>query len=578
MGPITEHHLMLFLIQFALLLGTCKLAGYLFEKMKQSSVTAELMVGIILGPAILGRVAPNLHAALFPSDQIQRSMLETVAWVGNFFLLMETGLEVNFSRIWKQKTQALKISMADLVIPVLIGFIPMYFLPAKYMVMPDQRILFALFMAAIMTISALSVAIRGLKDMNILKSDLGFLIISALTINDIVGWVFFTIILGMFAYGALEIGYVAQLVLLTVGFTALSLILLRKWVDKAVTLVHTRTDESAGMKVTLIILIGAVFGAITLGIGIHALFGFFIAGVVVGEANHVRERDRFVLNRLVYSIFVPIFFANIGLHIDFFANFDWFLTMVLLVVGMLARWVGALAGSYWSKQPKSDIMTIAISHTPGGDMHIVVGLLAYSLGLLTPQVLVAIIASAIFSTVIFGPWLSWAVNRMRKHGFRLVFGEYGVISGYVGEDQHKALETISQLASHSTGLTGDTILHGILQREEQISTAMGRGLAIPHARLSGLDDAHVFVMTAPEGVAWDSPDGKPVRLIIALLVPEGHPEVQIQLLSSLATAFQNRSLVGELVSIKDPHEIQDRIGRELTACTKCQLLGNSKKH
>lgn len=100
MGPISEHHLMLFLIQFALLLGICKVVGYIFEKLKQSSVTAELLVGIMLGPAILGKLAPGVHAYLFPNDAIQRSMLETIAWFGNFFLLMETGLEINFSRVW----------------------------------------------------------------------------------------------------------------------------------------------------------------------------------------------------------------------------------------------------------------------------------------------------------------------------------------------------------------------------------------------------------------------------------------------------------------------------------------------
>ncbi|MEJ1730885.1 cation:proton antiporter, partial [Escherichia coli] len=89
-------------------------------------------------------------------------------------------------------------------------FIPIYFLPERYLADPSQRVLFALFIAAIMTISALPVAIRGLRDLNILKTDVGFLILSALTINDIAGWVIFTIILGLFAHGSLEIGFVAR--------------------------------------------------------------------------------------------------------------------------------------------------------------------------------------------------------------------------------------------------------------------------------------------------------------------------------------------------------------------------------
>ncbi|MDZ4122187.1 MAG: cation:proton antiporter, partial [Candidatus Cloacimonadaceae bacterium] len=286
MGPITEHHLMLFLIQFALLLGACKVAGFIFEKLKQSTVTAELLVGIVLGPAILGKFAPDIHRMFFPDNYVQRSMLETIAWFGNFFLLLETGLEINFSRIWQQRGDAVKLSTADLIIPIIISFFPIYFLPERYLLDPSQRLMFALFIAAIMTISALPVAIRGMKDLNILKTDVGFLIISALTMNDIVGWVYFTIILGIFAHGAIELGFIVKLVFLTIAFTLLSLTLLKHLVDKAMTFIHVKLGAETGYKTTFIVIVGMLFGAITLRIGIHSLFGFFLAGIVLGEAKH----------------------------------------------------------------------------------------------------------------------------------------------------------------------------------------------------------------------------------------------------------------------------------------------------
>ncbi|MCD8479838.1 MAG: cation:proton antiporter [Candidatus Cloacimonetes bacterium] len=164
--------------------------GYFFLRMKQSSVTAEILVGIILGPAILGKFAPAIHSYIFPDDAIQRSMLETIAWFGNFFLLMEAGLEINFSRVWQQRGDALKLSAVDLVLPIILCFGPIYLLPSHYLVDPSHRLMFALFVAAVMTISALPVAIRVMRDLNILKTDVGFLILSALTINDIAGWCF----------------------------------------------------------------------------------------------------------------------------------------------------------------------------------------------------------------------------------------------------------------------------------------------------------------------------------------------------------------------------------------------------
>jgi len=571
MGPITEHNLTLFLIQFGLLLGVCKLVGYLFERMKQSSVTAELLVGVLLGPTILGRVAPGIHASLFPDDLVQRSMLETIAWVGNFFLLMETGLEVNFSRIWRQKTQALKISFADLIIPVLISFLPMYFLPDRYLNAPGQRLLFALFMSTIMTISALPVAIRGLRDMNILKTDVGFLIISALTINDIVGWVFFTIILGMFAHGSVELGYIGQLILLTVGFTVLSLTLVKHLVDRSVSFLHRKVDNASGLKITFIILLGVLFGALTLRIGIHALFGFFIAGVVLGEATHITEKDRFVVNRLVYSIFVPIFFASIGLHLDFFANFDPGLTILILVVGVFGRLFGAWVGAVWSKQDKSNILTIAISHTPGGQMHIVVAMLAFSLNLINTQVLVAIISSAVLSTIIFGPWLSYAVNKIRSQMFGVSFKPSFVLIDSVISDKDIVISRLINLASTDLGIESAVISKEVFVREEQMSTALGKGIAVPHARLADVGQASVYAMVTPRGVEWDSPDGDPVFLAFLLITPQNNPKAQIQILQNLASGFRSKDRLDDILNQLEEGNAFAQIKSTLVSCSQCQL-------
>jgi Kef-type K+ transport system membrane component KefB/mannitol/fructose-specific phosphotransferase system IIA component (Ntr-type) len=498
-------------------------------------------------------------------------MLEALAWFGNFFLLMETGLEINFARVWQQRGDAVKLSFADLVLPILLCFLPIYFLPERYLTDPSQRVLFALFIAAIMTISALPVAIRGLRDLNILKTDVGFLILSALTINDIAGWVIFTIILGLFAHGSLELGFVAKLVLMTLAFTAISLTLMRRLVDKAMTFIHKRMGESSGLKITFIMVVGAIFGAATLQIGIHSLFGFFIAGTILGEASHISEKDRFVVNRLVYSVFVPIFFANIGLHLDFIANFDWFLVLVISAIGIGARFVAAYIGSKWSGQDKSNLLVIAISHTPGGQMHIVVGMLAYSSGLISETVLVSIIASAIISTIVFGPWLSQAVRKLKKSIFDIVFSEDDVFVDSESSTRDEMLHHMSAIVAKKTKLSRDTIYHEIKLREEQMSTAMGRSIAIPHARLEGLDKSYVFAFHTRQGLEWDSPDGNLVRFVSLVITPKESPNAQLQILQSLAGAMHDRDKARNLVTSRDRRYIWATIRSELNACQQCSV-------
>lgn len=572
MGPITEHHLMLFLIQFAMLLGACKVVGYFFEKLKQSTVTAELLVGIVLGPAILGRFAPDVHHLFFPDNYIQRSMLETIAWFGNFFLLLETGLEINFSRIWNQRGDAVKLTIADLIIPILISFLPIYFLPSEYLLDPSQRVIFALFIAAIMTISALPVAIRGMRDLNILKTDVGFLIISALTMNDIVGWVFFTIILGIFAHGSIEIGFILKLVMLTIAFTVLSLTVFKRLVDKAMTFIHEKLGAETGYKTTFIVLVGMLFGAITLKIGIHSLFGFFLAGIVLGEAKHVTEQDRHVVNRMVYSIFVPIFFANIGLHLNFIENFDWLLVFIMSVVGISARFAAAYIGSSWAKQDRVNLTTIAICHSPGGTMHIVVGMLAYSSGLISEKVFVSIIAAAIVSTIIFGPWLSWAVRRMHKDKIRFLFDREAVLLDDKSFTMEDVLHLMSKSIAKKTKLKPAELYQEIHKREEQMSTALGRGIAIPHARIEHLEHSLLLLVKTKHGIEWDSPDGSLVQLAFLILTPKDHPKAQLQILQTISIAMRNPKTASALHHYEDPKKLWSVIRTELINCSQCLIL------
>lgn len=90
-------------------------------------MTAEIIVGLVFGPTILGRFFPTLHQFIFPIDPIQQGMLDTVAWLGVLFLLLETGLEIDFSSAWRQRGDALKIALSDIIIPMIIAFVPCFF-------------------------------------------------------------------------------------------------------------------------------------------------------------------------------------------------------------------------------------------------------------------------------------------------------------------------------------------------------------------------------------------------------------------------------------------------------------------
>ncbi|MEK6714823.1 MAG: cation:proton antiporter [Candidatus Omnitrophota bacterium] len=317
MHYFTEQNIFIFLVQVFLLLGLARAVGELFRRFRQPALTGEILVGIILGPTIFGRFLPNLYQVVFPQDITQQNMLETVIWLGLLFFLLETGLKMDFSSAWRHRGKALTIAVSDIIVPMALGFFASLLLPEQYLVNPEQRIVFAFFMATAMTISAMPTAIRALSDLDLVKTDLGFLIMSALSVNEIIGWVVFAFILH-FLNPSLNLE-ASKIFLNFCGISAIIVFCLtigRRFSDFAISKIREYALIEPASSLTFISLLGFLCGAVFQKIGVNALMGFFIAGIMAGEAKALSERTRQVISQMVYAIFIPLFFAGIGLKAD----------------------------------------------------------------------------------------------------------------------------------------------------------------------------------------------------------------------------------------------------------------------
>ncbi len=559
-----EHHIYIFLIQLLLLLGLARGLGEVFRRWHQPPLTAEILVGILLGPTILGRYFPEFFGWLFPIDPIQVSMLETVAWLGVLFLLLETGLEIDFASAWRQRGAALKIALADIVIPMAIAFVPFLFLPDRYLADPNQRLLFAIFMATVLTISALPIAARALHDLHLTKTDLGFLLMSALSVNDIIGWLIFSLVLSFFLHADLEIGRTMFVVLGTIGFTALCLTLGRSLTNRAMSKIHDWELPQPASSLTFICLLGLLCGAITQRIGIHALFGFFLAGIMAGGAKALSERTRQVISQMVYAIFVPVFFASIGLKVDFLTNFNLFLVLLVTVVGVGGRYFGAWVGVTLTKLPRANRATIAIAHTPGGAMEIVVGVLALEYGLISEPIFVAIVFGAIFSSVLLGPWLKASLLKRREISLLEFFSSRGMVENLSTTDRDTAIRELCEKAAEQPNLPPPaTLAKAVLEREYAMGTAVEKGIALPHARLEGLLKPIIVFGRATQGIDWDSPDGLPTQLIFLILTPMDDDDIQVQTLAHLIRSLHRDEVRQHLLDATDRDAVWSILRNEL---------------
>ena len=282
--------------------------------------------------------------------------------------------------------------------------------------------------------------------------------------------------------------------------------------------------------------LGLLWGAVTQWVGLTALLGFFVAGIMAGESHALSERTRQVLSQMVHAIFVPLYFAGIGLHIDFLANFDPLLVVFVSVVSIVGKYLGAWLGA--GSLSRDDRTSVAIAFTPSGVTGIVVAGVALEHGILSTPVFVAIVFSTLVSSLAVGPWLTWSIRRRREVNILEFVPRRALIPELRGSERFDAVAELCQAVAEQAGTPdAETLLEAVRQREQLMGTGTGHEIAIPHARLAALQRPVLTLGRSVAGIEWDAPDGLPVHLVFLLLTPEREEGLQLQILAALAQAM-----------------------------------------
>lgn len=408
MHYLDESHLQLFLVQLSLLLAVARTLGVACQRIKIPALAGEILTGVILGPTLLGRIDPALQQALFPQEIIQAAMLDTVSWLGVFFLLLSVGFEVDVSRaVFRQGKAALSVGIVGVLVPLAVGASVFWFLDASYHGPQATRVGFTLFLAVAASITAISVIARVLRDLEIVKTDLGTLILSACAVNDVFGWILFTFVIALATGGSMDPLRALLALGGVIAFVAVCLSI-GGYVLKAAArrVKRTKLPDTPAL-LTLITSVGLLCGLVTHSLGIHAILGFFLAGVMVGSIEEeITFEQRESLSDTVHAVFVPIFFATIGIKIDFFAHLDLAITVVFTGVAIGGKLFGAWLGARLAGVPPTSSRVVGLAFTPGGAMEIVVGMLALELELVSQSAFVGIVFAALSSSVLVGPLLA----------------------------------------------------------------------------------------------------------------------------------------------------------------------------
>ena len=406
-------------------------------------------------------------------------------------------------------------------------------------------LIFALFVGTALSISALPVIARILMDLNLLRTEMGTVIISSAMFDDLVGWILFSFVLGMLhppAGGSIGDGikHTIILVLLFVGGT----LTLGRWlIDRILPVLQAHTTWPGGVLgfIFTLTMAGAAF---TEYAGIHAVFGAFVVGIAVGESGHLRKRTSEHIHQIVTNVFAPFFFASIGLRTDFVSNFHLGLTLTVIGVACVGKLLGAGWGARLGGMDRTSSLAVGLAMNARGAMEIILGILALQAGLIRENMFVAMVVMALFTSLISAPAIHFLIGRRRKLTLKDTVTAKLFLPNMAATTKLGALKEMCEVAAEAASNAPERLLRLVSERERILASGWENELAVPYARVNGL--SHPLVVVAiTNGVDFDARDGKPARLIVLILT--GDNQSQQDLLADASELFSRKEAVDQAV-------------------------------
>ncbi|CAN5206954.1 hypothetical protein BH09BAC3_BH09BAC3_03630 [soil metagenome] len=396
------------MVQLSVMLAFGRIMAEVARKFKQPAVVGEILAGLILGPTILGTFSPDAFEMLFPKTGTSAVVLDGFTKVAVVMLLFIAGLEVDLRIVFQQGKQALFSSFFGLIIPFFLGFAIPFLFPDFFGDNGTDHLLFALFMGTAMAISALPVIIRIMMDLKLFRTKIGMLVVASAMVDDIIGWMIFSIILGMIGKGGqISVGYT---LLITVGFTAFMLTIGRGLLNRLLPWVNKKLAWPGGL-LSLSLALCFLAAAFTEYIGIHAVFGAFIVGIALGDSEHMSERAKEIVHQFINNIFAPLFFVAIGLKVNFLLNFNPWITLVIIFIAFAGKIIGSGLGTRLGGFTWRESLAAGFGMNARGAMEIILGIVALENGLINEVIFVSLVIMALVTSMTSGPLMKWMLGK-----------------------------------------------------------------------------------------------------------------------------------------------------------------------
>ena len=404
-----------FIVQLVVLMLVGRLLGEVLLRLRQPAVMGQLMAGLVLGPSLLGALFPDVQHALFPAAKEQKAMLDGMSQFGVLLILLMTGMETDLKLVKASSRASIFASVFGIIIPFASGFALGEFLPDAMIPDPGKRLITSLFLGTALSIASVKIVATVVREMNFLRRTVGQVILGSAIVDDTIGWIIIAVIFGLALQGHVDPFSLAKSVIGTLTFMAFSLTIGRRWVSLAIRWVND-TFVSEYAVITAILVIMGLMALTTHMMGVHAVLGAFVAGILVGESpiltRHIDEQ----LRGLILAIFMPVFFGTAGLSADLVTVFKdphlLLLTFGLIAIATIGKFAGAFLGGELGGLSRPEALALATGMNARGSSEVIVATIGLSMGALNQDLFTMIVTMAIVTTLAMPPTLRWALARI----------------------------------------------------------------------------------------------------------------------------------------------------------------------
>ena len=415
-----KNELMLFftLLELTLIVLAGRLGGVLARRCGQSAVVGEIIVGICLGPSLFGLLAPHAFDYVFHSAPAEP--LTILSNLGLVLLMFQVGMEFDFSHLTERANRAavLRVSTACLALPFLCGLAVGFFIARSSP--PTARVDTALFVATAFSITALPVLGRIMVELNLTRVRLGVIDISAAAANDVVGWLLLTLVTALTVSDFVPGTFALRIVMVS-AFGLVCTKVVRPLLKRAIAKSGPRDGKMSANLLGGLLAVIFIAAMTTYQIGIFAIFGGFMIGVILYDEAELVAAWRGRIGDFVTVFFLPIFFTYTGLRTSVRGLDTWAdcgLCLAIVATASMAKLCGGYFAARRSALGHPESAGIAFMMNTRGLMELIVVNVGLDLGVISPKVFTMLVIMAIFSTVITTPALRHYLPRMDPATFQ----------------------------------------------------------------------------------------------------------------------------------------------------------------